>query len=166
MTGSPFKESLLSLLGQHVEISGPFGRFILDEGKTQNADTRVMVAGGIGITPFRSMIKYATDKKLGDKIILIYSNKTAEDIAFLGELTEIQKQNENLAIVHTLTRSDSSDYRTGRIDEKLIREIIDNIGGSIFYACGPPAFVDTVIVILKSMGVDAGNIRFERFTGY
>lgn len=163
MTGSGFKEKLDALEGQEVTITGPFGRFVFEEGKKQN-HSHVMIAGGIGVTPFRSMIKYATDKSLDDRIILLYSNKTEGDISFLEELKHMQNQNKNLSIVHTLTQTESSDYRTGRIDENLIREEVDDIKNSIFYVCGPPVMVDTMVQMLKEMGIK--EIRFERFVGY
>ena len=157
MIDSPFKGKMSGLLGREADISGPFGRFVLEKVKSH-----VMVAAGIGIAPFRSMIKCATDRGLDDNITLIYSNKTEQDIAFLDEFDQLQLKNKNLRVVHTLTRSENSKYRTGRVDDAMIREIADL--NSVFYVCGPPTMVDGVVAMLKNMGIK--EIRFEKFTGY
>ena len=168
MTGSDFKKKLESLkVGEKVDIRGPFGRFLLQEDYSKQA---IMLAGGIGITPFRNMIKFATDKKLDLKIILLYSNKLPEEMSFKKEFDEWQKINPNLKVVYTITRPEESRMQwkgiAGRIDATMIKNNVKYMGNCIFYVCGPPAMVDAMVTTLKNMDVSDNNIKIERFTGY
>ena len=168
LTGSNFKKKLESLkVGEKVDIRGPFGRFLLQEDYSKAA---VMLTGGIGITPFRNMIKFATDKKLNLKIVLLYSNKLPEEISFKKELDEWQKINPNLKVVYTITRPEESKMKwqgiTGRIDAAMIKNNVKYMENCIFYVCGPPVMVDAMVTTLKNMDVSDNNIKIERFTGY
>ena len=168
MTGSNFKKKLESLkVGEKVDIRGPFGRFLLQEDYSKTA---VMLTGGIGITPFRDMIKFATDKKLNLKIVLLYSNKLPEEMTFKKELDEWQKINPNLKVVYTVTRPEESKMKwegvKGRIDATMIKSNVKDMENSIFYVCGPSTMVDAVVTTLRNMEVSDNNIRIERFTGY
>ncbi|MEK6861599.1 MAG: FAD-dependent oxidoreductase [Nanoarchaeota archaeon] len=163
---SPFKKKLESLkVGDKIKIKGPYGNFLF---QNDFSKTAIMIAGGIGITPFRGMIKYATDKKLPAKIKLLYSSKTQDEIAFFKELEELKKINKNLEIKYTLTRDNNNgewNGSTGRINEKVIKDNID-INNSIFYICGTPSMVEDMIAILKNIGIKEEDIRYEKFTGY
>ncbi len=146
-----------------VRIRGPFGTFTLDESR----DT-VMLAGGIGVTPFRCFIEYAADKKLKTGLILFYSNKTPEDIAFREEFDKIERENKNVKIIYTVTQSGDGTVWSGpvgRIDENMIRKFV-SLDDQIFYVCGPPAMVDAMTETVKSMGIPDERIRTERFIGY
>jgi len=90
---SEYKKHLWSMkTGDGVEITGPFGSFVLDEADT---GPKIFVAGGIGITPFRSMIKYTSDKKLDLNISLLYSVKNKSEGAFVDELMNVKYQMSN-----------------------------------------------------------------------
>ena len=164
MTGSNFKNKLSSLkTGTKVEVTGPYGNFTLDE--TKDA---IMLSGGIGITPLRSMIKYAAEKKLKNKIILFYSNRVPEEIAFRKDLENLAKLNKNFTLLNTITRPEESKETwnglTGRIDADLIKKYINN--NTLFYICGPPGMVDAMANILKEMNISQNRIKIEHFTGY
>src|SRR3989344_7931497 len=101
ISDSPFKQMLSSMnKGETSNISGPLGRFIFQEDASKQA---VMIAGGIGITPFRSMIRCLTDMHSEANIMLLYSNKIPEEITFKQELNDLQKKNKHLRIMHTIT---------------------------------------------------------------
>ncbi len=164
-TGSAFKNTWKRLKpGDGIRISKPLGKFVLDV----NAPHIILISGGIGITPFRSMLEYAVDKKLSNNIILLYSNKVPEDIPFERELNELPKQNGAIKIEMTVTRPEEStiktNYRTGRIDGALIKE--HSRGGDAYYICGPPGLVVALEKTLEELGVPATRIRMELFTGY
>ena len=161
---SPFKKIFCSLkVGDKIKIKGPFGAFVLKE----DAKEIVFLGGGIGITPFRSMIQYATDKKLPIKLILLYSNRTPDEICYKDEWPLMEKQNPNLNVINTIT-DDAVNWsgRKGRIDEKMIKEFVNDFNNAIFYTCGPPAMVDGLSQLLKSMNVPQANTKIEKFTGY
>ena len=163
MRGSAFKQKLAEMQDKAIKARGPFGRFVLQENSEH-----VMVAGGIGITPFRSMIKHATDTESSAKIKLIYSNKTPEDIVFMEDLDLLEKMNEGLEVIHTITRPEGHFWKgvTGRVDENMIEQHIEDMENPVFYVCGPPAMVDAMQVVLKEMSVAEERIKMERFGGY
>lgn len=146
-----FKKFLEKLkAGDQINASHPAGTFTLDE--TEEA---VFLAGGVGITPFRSMLKYALDQKLSTPITLIYSNSD-NNFLFKKELNLWQKQYPSLTIHYVVTGRD------GRLDQEKFSPITD----SIYYLAGPPKMVDDFENMLLILGVDSTNIRTDRFDGY
>lgn len=165
---SPFKQAIAAKkVGDQLTVSGPFGKFILDNDSTKE---HLFLAGGIGITPFHAILKDVTEKKLSHKITLLYSNKTPDDILFKEDLDTFTKINPNLTVIHTMTRSQQSQTpwigRTGRIDEAMIRTYAKDLNNTIFYSCGPPTMVTTLQTMIKGMGIIDENIKIELFTGY
>ncbi|HJX59222.1 hypothetical protein A2V61_00025 [Candidatus Woesebacteria bacterium RBG_19FT_COMBO_47_8] len=167
---SGYKKTLNELpLGTGIEGEGPNGTFLLDEGDT---GPHVFFAGGIGITPFRSIIKFVVDKNLNIPIHLIYSNSIPEEIAFRKEIEEWQAGHPNIKVDMAVSKPEESKEKweglTGRIDENLIGKLLPNIGSlnSIFWISGPPAMVDAVEDLLGKLGVTSNKVRSEKFTGY
>lgn len=165
---SPFKQALNSLnAGFRIASKAPFGNFILP---TDTSKPVVMLAGGIGITPFRSMLKFACDTKLSLPIILIYSNRTPGDIPFKTEFDNLCRLNHYFKPLYTITEPENSADKwnglTGFIDEKMIRENVPDLENSIFYVCGPPGMVEAMLEHLKRMRIPDHRIRFEKFSGY
>lgn len=166
--GSTFKQAFFKLKkGDTVKVSGPFGRLALHENYHREA---VMLCGGIGITPLRSMIVYATDEKLPLKITVFYSNRTPEEIAFKSALDELQRRNKNLTVIYTVTRPDEAALpwsgRIGRIDSELVKEYVVDMKEAVFYICGPPVMVKEMLDMLSVFSIPAERIRVENFTGY
>lgn len=161
---SLFKQKLNGLqIGDKVKIKGPIGVFILKE----DAEEIMFLGGGIGITPFRDMIKYATDKKLPIKLTLLYSNKTPADIVYKDEWPVFERENPNLKVVNTITDDATNwDGRNGRINEAMIREFCSDLNNILFYICGPPGMVDGLSNLLKTMNVPQQNVKIEKFVGY
>ena len=158
-----FKQKFSNLqVGDKIRLKGPMGIFTLKE----EANEIVFLGGGIGITPFRDMVKYATDKKLQIKLTLLYSNRTANDICYKDEWPIFERQNRNLKVVHTITDDESWQGRKGRINEAMIQEFCDDLKNAIFYICGPPGMVDGLSNLLKTMYVPQQNIKIEKFAGY
>ncbi|MBI2143861.1 FAD-dependent oxidoreductase [Candidatus Woesearchaeota archaeon] len=165
---SAFKRTLNSVpIGTEVRVTGPSGSFTLQEDYSLQA---VMLAGGIGITPFRSMIRFATDRQLPLKIILLYSNRAPKTITFREELAGLEAQNPNLTVINTVTDEDGSNKvwagETGRINADMIKRHVAGLDNAIFYACGPPAMVDSMLAALSGLGIPNDRIRLERFEGY
>lgn len=159
-----FKNSLRELrIGEKVYLDLPFGDFVIEE----NATKICMLAGGIGITPFRSMIKFCTDNRLPIKITLLYGSRSEEDIAFRDDFEMMEKENPNLKVVHILTR-DSEGWRgyVGYIDEALVKKEVPDYKDNLFYCCGPPVMIETIEDRLSRIGVKTERIRKENFSGY
>lgn len=158
---SGYKKTLDELsIGEIIQTDGPDGTFFFDENEK---GPHVFLAGGIGITPARSMIKYVVDKKLENPIYLIYSNSD-NDITFKKELDKIAKKNLNIKIHYVVSSTE------GHLDQAKMESIMDdwnlNNVKPIWWICGPPGFNDAMEDILGKMKVPSGQIRSEKFTGY
>ncbi len=164
LTGHPFSNALEALkVGDKVLIEAPFGEFTFKG----EFDKIALIAGGIGITPLRCIIRYVTDNQLKTKMILLYSNRYEDEIVFKNELEDMQRQNRNLKVVNTITRpGDKWKGVTGRINREMIQKVIPDYMDRIFYICGPPKMVETVVGILKEMNMSENRIRYEYFPGY
>jgi glycine betaine catabolism B len=149
-------------MGDTVLIEGPFG-------KTLNFDNSVkedivFVAGGSGITPFISAIKYAIKNRMKNDITLLFSNRTSNDIIYKKELEEINKE-KNISVVHILS-SDAPeiwDGEKGRINKEMILRHVNNPEKKIWYACGPPGMMHAIKEILKELRVSPEKIRIEKW---
>ncbi len=158
LTDSAMKKSLSELeIGFLVHIDGPLGAFRLHSDESTPA---VIITGGIGITPFRSVIKDATERNSNQKITMIYSNRTKEDAAFVEDLEEWQSYNTNFEFVTRWTAEE------GHIDEPFLKKHIKNLAKPIFYVAGPPGMVAGTTKLLIESGVNEDNIKFEEFAGY
>ena len=170
---SPYKKKLDSLqIGSTVKVRGPQGKFTLHEDHSKPA---IFLSGGIGVTPFRSMIKYATDKNLPIRIIMIDSNRSRQNILFKNHFDKCADTNKNLKIIYTITEEQSKNGddewkgEKGRIDIAMLKRYLNSgdIEKGIFYICGPPAMVKAMHNILEvDLQIPAERIKIEEFTGY
>jgi len=159
-----FKRSLAELeLGDEVEVEEPKGDYHLPE------DTErpyVFVAGGIGITVFRCMLRYIADKGLPYKVTLVYSNRDRESAAFLDQLQELEQTLPDLHVVLTMTDEDSWEGETRRIDEGMLRDHLGDLDPYTYLVAGPPAMVEGVAASLQNAGVPEEQVLPSRFSGY
>lgn len=168
MRDTAYKRTLQQMpIGTEIEMKGPYGDMTLHNRFEKPA---IFIAGGIGIAPFFSMIKYATTKQLPHKIMLFYSNRKPEDAAFLNELTNLEKLNKNLKLIPTMTQMDLSQQpwhgETGYITSDLLKKYISIPEGPIYYLAGPPAMLASMSKVLTLIGVNNDDIRSEEFSGY
>jgi len=168
ITDSEFSKALNRLkIGDWARLKMPYGSFIFGGEYKKIA----FLSGGIGITPIRSICKFATDSMLPTDMVLLYGNNREEDIIFRQDLDNMQSVNKNLRIVYTLTSSDIDRKiwkgRTGYIDDTMIKEEMPDYTERIFYICGPPRMVESLINILRNkLSVQQDKIRTENFSGY
>lgn len=168
ITESEFSKALDRLkVGHWAKLKMPYGSFTFEGEYAKIA----FLSGGIGITPIRSICKFVTDEKLPTDIVLLYGNSKEEDIIFKQDLDNIQAVNKNIHIVYTLTSPDADkdkwSGKTGYIDDKMIREGMPDYRKRVFYICGPPKMVESLINILKNkLGVQEDKIKIENFVGY
>ncbi|MGH9345284.1 MAG: FAD-dependent oxidoreductase [Terriglobia bacterium] len=163
-----FKRSLKAApLGTEVKIEGPFGNLLLHNNASRPA---VLLAGGIGITPFRSILVRAAAEKLPHRIFLFYSNRRPEDAAFLDELDTLQKTNPNFQMIATMTQMEKSHRpwkgERGLINHEMLSKYLKGVDNAIYYIAGPAGMVKGLHGMLNSFGVDDDDIRTEEFTGY
>jgi ferredoxin-NADP reductase len=154
-------------IGAPFLMEGPYGNLILHRDVGRPA---VFLAGGIGITPFRSMIRHATEVGSAHKIFLFYSIRRLEEAAFLKELREIEELNLRFKFIPTITRPDGiSDHwrgELGHITEPMLMSWLPDFQVPIFYIAGPPGMVAGMREMLGVAGVSDDDIRAEEFAGY
>jgi glycine betaine catabolism B len=176
---SPYKKRLSTLEeGTKVKVRGPEGQFVLHQDYSKPA---VFLSGGIGVTPFRSMIKYVTDKQLPLQIVMFDSNRNPDNILFKREFDDWAKINNNLKIIYTISEdhgrdeqqssSNANDWKGeyGRIDKAMILKYLDTnmLNNSIFYICGPPSMLKAMQSLLQeNLEIPKERIKVEEFTGY
>lgn len=161
---SAFKRSLAELpVGAEVDVEEPKGSFLLPEDTEQ---PYVFIAGGIGITVFRSMLRYIAEEHLPHRVTLVYSNRDRESTAFLDELQELERAIPDLRLVLTMTDDEEWDGETRRIDAGVLRDHLEGDLGSFTYlVAGPPAMVEAMENTLREAGVPEEQVRPERFSG-
>jgi ferredoxin-NADP reductase len=168
MRDTAFKRSLKKVpLATEVQISAAAGSFILHKNR---AKPGVFLAGGIGITPFLSIVRQADRDRLPHKLYLFYSNRRPEDAAFLETLQTLETTNPNFRLICTMTEMSKSKKEwkgeTALIDKEMLSRHLATLQGPIYYIAGPPTMVAAMRQTLVSSGVEEDDIRTEEFAGY
>ena len=163
-----FKRWLSAMpLGTTVKIEGPFGNLTVPG---SGARPLVFLAGGIGITPFRSILVHAATHNLSHPIVLFYSNRRPEDAPFLHELQDLQRKIPGYTFVGIMTQLENSTClwtgETGPLDHVMLTRHLQGIESPLYYVVGPPAMVKGFRTMLESAGVRKVDIRTEEFAGY
>jgi ferredoxin-NADP reductase/DMSO/TMAO reductase YedYZ heme-binding membrane subunit len=148
--------------GDMIHISAPAGRFVFD--RTQ-ANSIVLIAGGVGITPLMSMVRDLTDRNWKGDIFFIYSAKAPADIIFREELAGLQARFSNVRVHVTLSRADGTDWSgyKGRVNGAFLGMCVPNIAERSVYICGPQTMMAPTIQLLRELGVPAEKIKSEEF---
>jgi ferredoxin-NADP reductase len=168
MRDTAFKRVLRAMpLGTTVKIEGPTGDLTMHN---KAARTAVFLAGGIGITPFRSIVFWAAKEKLPQRIFLFYSNRRPEDAPFLEELQMLERENPNYTLIPTMTEMEKSHRpwhgETGLITKDTLSKYIKSSAPPVYYIAGPPAMVKGLHGVLSKAGVNDADVRAEEFAGY
>lgn len=138
---SEYKQALWKLgVGDEIEIAGPSGKFVFDP---NDLTPRLFLAGGMGITPFRSMLKSTT-------AVLLYSVKEATEVVFGKELPAI--------VIET--------SKAGRLDEAKIKKYCQDWNKRGWWMCGPAGFTDAMVALAKEMKIPEDRVHSEDFPGY
>jgi ferredoxin-NADP reductase len=165
---SAFKRVLTTMpLGGVVTIAGPSGNLTLGPRPYRSA---VLLAGGIGITPFRSIVLHAAHEKLPQPLLLFYSCRRPEDAPFLQELQGLETMNRNYKLVASMTQMENSHRpwkgETGLITQEMLAKHLKDALSPIYYIAGPPEMVQGLRKMVRAMGVAEADIRTEEFAGY
>ncbi len=168
MRDTAFKRVLKSApLGTPLEIDGPSGIMVRHE---EAARPAVFLAGGIGITPFRSMARHAAHERLPHRLVLFYGNRRPEDAAFLTELQALEGKNPNYRMVAAMSEPEKSAQswsgEKGFIDRALLGRHLSDLKGPVYYFAGPPAMAMAMQKLLADAGVAEEDMRSEEFYGY
>ena len=161
-----FTQGLLLLKeGDEIIISGPYGDFIYDEKKYLDV---VMIAGGIGITPFFSALNYASDLNLTNRLSIIYSCRNKNCATYYNEIRELAARNKNISSLFSFTDEVAEENDINiihkRIDANIINKFIGSVNGKTFFICGPDMFMKSMVDNLISLGVKKRQIKMEEFS--
>jgi ferredoxin-NADP reductase len=168
MRNTAFKRSLKKIaIGTIVKMDSAMGSFTLHKNPAKPA---VFLAGGIGITPFLSIVRQAEHDRAPHKLYLFFSNRRPEDTPFLDPLQKFEKSNPNFKLICTMTDMAKSTKEwkggTGLVDKEMLSRHLTTLQGPIYYIAGPPAMVAGVRKMLVAANVDEDDIRGEDFAGY
>jgi Na+-transporting NADH:ubiquinone oxidoreductase subunit F len=147
--------------GDLLNVKGPEGQFVFTEGES---DEIVLIAGGIGIAPYRGMIRYILAKELPVQIKLLYSARTPADFAFKPEFDAAMSRHQNFHCVYTITRPDETPWagHVGRFDKAFFQDHLGPVG-TLYYLCGPERMIKEQGQVLTTLGVPYPMIRSERW---
>lgn len=153
-------------VGDIVYVQGPFGEFVVNPSYDR---TIVMLAGGIGITPFISMLRYVTSTNMPVSVTLLYSCRSLSEAPFYDEILQLQRRNPNLRVVFFVTngQGESAEGATvvhSTISEEHLQKVTGgNFAGITYFACGPKGFMNTMERTLMKNGVRGDRIVTESF---
>ncbi|MBN8820880.1 MAG: 2Fe-2S iron-sulfur cluster binding domain-containing protein [Spirosoma sp.] len=149
--------------GALLQFTGPSGKFTFSEA---DAESVVLIAGGVGITPMMSVVRYLTDRSWKKDIFLLFSCKDRVSIIFREELEYLQKRYANLHVTISLSQENSPAegiYLSGRITKEVLNARVPDITSHRIHICGPVPMIDAVKQILSELNVPKENVRVELF---
>ena len=161
---SSFKRALIGMQPEQKIVGGQIaGDFTLPKDKSKKL---VFIAGGIGITPFRSMLKYLVDKSEKRPIVMFYANKHADEIAYVDIFNQAQSQL-GIKTIYTLTGQTPPNWqgKVGRVDTEMIKQEVPDFIERTYYLSGPHAMVVSYESVLRSMGIPQKQIIKDFFPG-
>lgn len=165
--GGRFTNTLKDLpVGTGMFVQGPFGNFVIDKGDSNV----VMLAGGIGITPFMSMVRSLTHEESSLPVTLLYSYRTWKDMPFRQELKSLKQLNPKLRVFSFITDELSvpekeANVLKGMIKNEHIKQVTSGkFAQSTYFLCGPKPFMESMESLLKDNGVQEDRIITESFT--
>ena len=163
-TTSEYSTQLKTMkIGDWARIDGPYGKFTCE----CEYEKILFLAGGIGITPFFSIIKYCTDNKLQTSIVLFYGCRNENEMAFKKELEEMQQKNPNLKVIPVLNEpSPTYKGKVGFVTADLMRQEVPDFKDRVFYACGPPVMVAAMQKVVAALGLPETQLKLETLVGH
>lgn len=149
-------------VGDEIEASGPVGRFTF---AGTDAESIVLIAGGVGITPMMSITRYLTDRSWRGDIFFVYSCRAPSDFIFREELASLQSRNPRLRVLVTMSGAEGTDWKgpRGRLTKELLTETVPDLASRRVQLCGPPPMMEATKAILTELGVPPGQVKTEAF---
>ena len=164
ISDSDFSQNIEQLQkGDEVSFKGPMGNLVYEGG----LDKVTFMAGGIGITPIRSILKHAVDKGIGGEKFLLYGNFNFEETAFAEEIKRWEKEDPGLKVIHILKDPPEGwEGFTGFIDSRVIETSVPDLPDQTFYVSGPPPMVNAVAMCLDELEIHRDRVFKEELEGY
>jgi ferredoxin-NADP reductase len=164
ISGSAFSQAVSNLKpGDTVHFKGPAGNLVYTGGIEQVT----FIAGGIGITPIRSILKYLADNMVGGRKILLYGNLSVEETAWREEIQSLEAQDPQLTVVHVLEKPPEGwTGPSGFINRQIIEESVPDLAAQTFYVSGPPPMVNAIDKALDELNITPEMRVTEKLEGY
>src|SRR5262249_53199561 len=150
--------------GDQFELRGPIGRYFVWTAATHGP--LWLIAGGSGIAPLMAMLRHRARRKLRAPVLVLYSSRSLDDVIYRAELDMMAREDPDLRVVNTLTRSQPETWTgpRGRLNSALLVEVgFSPKQNPTIYVCGPTSFVEDVSGFLVELGHDPLTIKTERF---
>ena len=145
-------------VGDQIEAGGPVGRFTFTG---TEADSIVLIAGGVGITPMMSITRYLTERSWAGEIFLLYACRAPIDFIFADAFAALQRMNPRLHVTVTMSRPEGTDWKgpRGHLTKELLTATVPNLASRRIHLCGPPSMMDSTKAILAELGVPPDQIK-------
>lgn len=149
-------------VGDLVEAGGPVGKFTFTG---TEADSIVLISGGVGITPMVSITRYLTERSWAGGIFFIYACRTPADFIFADEIAALQRRNPKLRVAVTMTRPEGTDWKgpRGHLTKELLAQTVPELVSRRIHLCGPPSMMDATKALLAELGVPSEQVKTEAF---
>jgi ferredoxin-NADP reductase len=149
-------------VGDLLEVGGPVGRFTFDG---TEAESIVLISGGVGITPMMSIARYLTDRSWPGDIFFLYACRAPADFIFAREIGLLQRANPKLHVTVVMERPEGTDWQgpKGRLSTQLLSQAVPDIASRRIHLCGPPVMMDAVKALLAELKVPAEQVKTEDF---
>ncbi len=149
-------------VGDLIEASGPVGRFTFTG---TEADSIVLISGGVGITPLMSIIRYLTERAWQGDIFFIHACRAPVDLIFANEITALQRGNPKLHVTVTMEHPEGTDWKgpRGRITGELLTQTVPELASRRIHLCGPAVMMESTRTLLTELGVPPGQVKTESF---
>jgi ferredoxin-NADP reductase len=149
-------------IGDLIEAAGPVGKFTFDG---TDAESIVLIAAGVGITPMVSITRYLTERSWPGDIFFIYTCRTLADFIFADEVAALQRRNPKLRVAITITKAEGTDWQgpRGRITKELLAKTVPELTKRRIHICGPATMMDATKALLIELGVQPEQVKMELF---
>lgn len=149
-------------VGDLIEAGGPVGKFTFTG---TEADSIVLISGGVGITPMVSITRYLTERSWAGDIFFIYACRTPADFIFADEIAALQRRNPKLRVAVTMTRPEGTNWKgpRGHLTKELLTQTVPDLVSRRIHLCGPPSMMDATKALLAALGVPSEHVKTEAF---
>ena len=149
-------------VGDRIEAGGPMGRFTFTG---TEADSIVLLAGGVGITPMMSITRYLTEGSWAGDIFFVYACRAPIDFIFANDIATLQHRNPKLHVAVAMEHPEGTDWKgpRGRITRELLAQTVPDLASRRTHLCGPPLMMDAIKALLAELGVPSDQVKTESF---
>jgi ferredoxin-NADP reductase len=149
-------------VGDEIEAGGPVGKFTFTG---TEADSIVLISGGVGIAPMVSIARYLTERSWPGDIFFIYVCRTPADYILADAIAALERENPKLHVAVTMTRPEGTDWKgpRGHLTKEFLTQTVPDLTSRRIHLCGPPSMMDSTKALLAELGVPQDQVKTEAF---